>query len=115
MQLKSFIHKLKTNPKTISFTETMQVIDTNFNFIPTAFVNGEINNNAGENNGSCKLFAFAIHQNLTKDETLSCFGEYYFNDVLQDVHGNGHQNIRNFIKTGFEGLVFKNKPINLKS
>ena len=113
MQLKSFIHKLKTNPKTISFTETMQVIDTHFSFVPTAFVNGEINNNAGENNGSCKLFVFAIHQNLTKEETLFCFGEHY-KSVLEDINGNSHQNIRNFMKTGFDGLSFGRKVLTSK-
>ena len=110
MTTQNFINKLKTNPTTIAFAETMQIIEDNYNFIPTAFTNGEIKNKAGENSGSCKLFAFAILQQLTKEETLFCFGEHYKN-VLEDVHGTSHQNIRNFMKTSFDGLSFENEVL----
>lgn len=113
MIIQEFITKLKVNPTAITFAEIMQVIDDNYNFTPTTFTNGNIKNNAGENSGSCKLFAFAKHQKLRKEETLFCFGEHYKN-VLEDEHGTSHQNIRNFIKTGFEGLSFENKALTLK-
>ena len=102
MKLEEFKSKLKNSPQEIDFSETIEVIETNYNFTPTAFKNGEIYNAAGENSGSCKVFAFAQIQEFSKEETLACFGKYYFKDVLQDPEGNGHQNIRNFIKTGFE-------------
>ena len=89
----------------------MEVIDTNFEFAPTAFTNGALQNAAGQNSGSCKLFAFAKKQGFTKEQTLACFGDYYFEEILKDVNGNGHQNIRNFMKTGFEGLSFKEEPL----
>ncbi|MFK8060766.1 MAG: HopJ type III effector protein [Polaribacter sp.] len=113
MQLENFKTKLKANPKSIIFAETMQIIEDNYNFTPTAFTNGEVKNKAGENSGSCKLFAFAVHQQLTKDETLFCFGEHYQN-VLEDANGTSHQNIRNFMKTGFKGLSFENNALALK-
>jgi hypothetical protein len=113
MTIFEFKKKLYTNPTEVSFTETMQVIKDNYSFSATAFTNGNINNKAGENSGSCKIFAFAIHQQLTKEETLFCFAEHY-QSVLNDEHGNAHQNIRNFIKTGFESLSFKNEPLQLK-
>ena len=113
MQLEEFKIKLKSNPKSILFAETMQVIEDNYDFIPTAFKNGEIKNKALENSGSCKLFAFAVHQQLTKEETLYCFGEHYKN-VLEDESGTSHQNIRNFMKTGFEDLSFENEALELK-
>ena len=113
MTIQNFIQKLKTTPSQITFVETMQVIEDNYNYTPTAFTNGAIKNNAGENSGSCKLFAFAIHQQFTKEETLSCFGEHY-QSVLNDISGTSHQNIRNFMKTGFETLSFKNKTLELK-
>lgn len=106
MDIQQFIDKLKTTPNKISFSETMKVIDDNYNFTPTAFKNGVITNEASQNNGSCKLFAFAKLQNFTKQETLFCFGEHYQN-VLNDENGTSHQNIRNFMKTGFEGLFFE--------
>ena len=105
MTIQEFKNTLQTDPSSIVFTETMQLIDDNYNFTPTSFTNGELQNKEGENSGSCKLFAFAILNELTKEETLACFGEHYQN-VLEDSEGNGHQNIRNFIKTGFNGLVF---------
>lgn len=113
MTVQQFKTKLKSNPKSIQFAETMQVIKDNYNFTPTAFTNGNIKNEAGENSGSCKLFAFALHQQLTKEETLFCFGEHYQN-VLEDENGTSHQNIRNFMKIGFEGLSFNNEALQIK-
>ena len=107
MTIETFKNKLKQSPKAIEFSETMAIIEANYNFTPTAFKNGELYNKAGQNSGSCKLFSFAKQQELTKDETLACFGKFYFDEVLKDPNGTGHQNIRNFIKTGFEGLVFE--------
>lgn len=114
MNLESFKKKLKEDPTTIVFTETMSVIEENYKFKPTAFKNGTLENAEGQNSGSCKLFAFAKAQGLSKDETLACFGQYYFDDVLKDPNGTGHQNIRNFMNTGFDGLSFKGNPLTKK-
>jgi hypothetical protein len=81
-------------------------------FSPTAFENG-ILHNAGENSGSCKLFAFAEMQNLSEAATLSCFGAYYQEDVLGDLDGTNHQNIRNFMKTGWD-VAFYGEALELK-
>ena len=113
MTINDFKIKLKENSKAILFAETMQIIEEFYNFTPTTFTNGKLKNNAGENSGSCKLFAFAIHQKLTKEETLFCFGEHY-QSVLGDKNGNGHQNIRNFMKNGFNGLSFDGGTLELK-
>ncbi|WP_116039600.1 HopJ type III effector protein [Seonamhaeicola aphaedonensis] len=114
MDIDEFKNKLRSNPEKIAFSETMDVIELNYDFIPTAFKNGPLENAKGQNSGSCKLFAFAKMQNLTKEETLTCFGEHYFTDVLKDPNGTGHQNIRNFMKTGFEGLFFDKDPLKTK-
>lgn len=113
MTIQEFYTKLKANPTAITFSETMKVIENNYNFTPTTFTNGNITNLAGSNSGSCKLFAFAKAQKLTQEETLFCFGEHYQN-VLENAAGNSHQNIRNFMKTGFEGLSFEGKVLSLK-
>jgi hypothetical protein len=47
-----------------SFPETIAYIDENYTFTPTTFKNGNQINNAGENNGSCKIFAFSQLNNL---------------------------------------------------
>ena len=113
MQLQNFKTKLNENPTTIKFAETMQVIEDHYNFTPAAFRNGDLKNKMNENSGSCKLFAFSILQKLTKSATLACFGEHYKN-VLEDESGASHQNIRNFIQSGFEGLTFEKNVLTPK-
>ena len=114
MNLNSFLEKLKQTPQNITFTETIAVIEENYNFSPTAFENGLQHNAAGENSGSCKLFAFAEMQNLSEAATLSCFGGYYYEEVLGDPEGTSHQNIRNFMKTGWDGIAFYGEALIAK-
>ena len=111
MTIKEFVTKLKENPKQLIFSETMSVIENNYVFTPTAFKNSDLQNSNAENLGSCKVFSFALKQKLTKEETLACFGQYYFIDVLENPNGTDHQNIRNFMNTGFEGLVFEDETL----
>jgi hypothetical protein len=54
-------------------------------------------------------------QNLSQAETLACFGAYYFEDVLGDPEGTNHQNIRNFIKSGWDGIKFEGEALVLKA
>ena len=115
MSTSSFLEKLKQTPNTITFPETIAVIEENYDFTPTTFENGTQHNAAGENSGSCKLFAFAKLQNLSHAETLACFGAYYFEEVLGDPEGTNHQNIRNFIKSGWDGIRFEGSALTLKS
>jgi len=109
--MKQFLQALATAPDSIVFSDTVAVIDTNYDFTPTAFKNGELQNEAGQNNGSCKLFSFAKLHNLTQQQTLHCFGAYYRNDVLKNPQGTDHQNIRNFIKYGWDGVVFQGNAL----
>ena len=112
--MENFLNKVKSNPELLTFQETIEVLESNYNFTPTAFKNGNQINNAGENNGSCKIFAFAkIHQ-LEKDQTLALFGSYYFDDVLKNPDGNDHQNIRNFMIFGWDGISFEGEALELK-
>ena len=75
MIINAFITKLNTTPDTIQFGDTIAVIDSHYEFTPSAFQNGTIKNEAGQNSGSCKLFSFAKLQKLTKAQTLACFGD----------------------------------------
>jgi hypothetical protein len=115
MSIASFLEKLKQTPTSITFPETIAVIEENYDFAPTTFENGTQHNAAGENSGSCKLFAFAKLQNLSQAATLACFGAYYFEEVLGDKKGTNHQNIRNFMKLGWDGIQFEREPLTLKS
>ena len=114
MTINTFLDKLEQTPTAITFAETIAVIEENYNFTPTAFKNGEQHNDSGENSGSCKLFAFALLQKLSQEEALACFGAYYFEEVLGDPNGSNHQNIRNFMKTGWDGILFEGEALELK-
>ena len=115
MSITTFLEKLKQAPNDISFAETIAVIDENYDFNPTPFFNGTQHIAAGENSGSCKIFAFAQLQNLLQPETLACFGAYYFEEVLGNPEGTNHQNIRNFITTGWHGIQFEGEALTLKA
>jgi hypothetical protein len=114
MSITFFLEKLKQTPNTITFPETISVIEENYHFTPTTFTNGTQHNEAGTNSGSCKIFAFAQLQNLSQEETLACFGAFYFEEVLGEPFGTNHQNIRNFMKLGWDGLRFENEALILK-
>lgn len=113
MKIEVFLQKLKQTPNSITFPETIAVIDENYDFTPMAFDNGTQHNAAGENSGSCKLFTFAQLHNLNIQETLACFGAFYFEDVLENPEGTNHQNIRNFMKTGWNGIQFEGQALKL--
>ena len=115
MTIDTFLQKLRTAPKTIAFSETIAAIEANYTFTPTAFQNGVQFNASGENSGSCKIFAFALLQNLSEAATLACFGAYYFSDVVNNPNGTDHQNIRNFIKTGWNGVRFEGQALETKT
>lgn len=101
--IETFLQKLDTDPDNILFEDTMALIDSMYDFKPTAFSNGDQRNAVGENSGSCKLFNFAKLNNLSEQQTLACFGQYY-RDVLEDPEGDSHQNIRQFIINGWSGF-----------
>ncbi|WP_319379681.1 HopJ type III effector protein [Thiomicrorhabdus sp.] len=98
------IAALKDAP--VDFKTVMQVIDSEYEFAPTAFKNGETFNEAGSNNGSCKVFAFGELHQLSEQQTLNAFGDFYCQDVLQHPENEDHQNIRNFMSYGWKGIEF---------
>ncbi|MCG8671258.1 MAG: HopJ type III effector protein [Pseudomonadales bacterium] len=114
MSLQELLKLIQDSPSSVQFNDVISVIDNEYSFTPTAFTNGETENEAGQNNGSCKVFAFGQMNKLTVDQTLSCFGDYYRKDVLENANGDDHQNIRNFIKTGWEGIKFSGTALAAK-
>lgn len=114
MTLNAFLDKLKQTPNDIEFADTMTVIDTHYQFTPIQFTNGHTLNKAGENNGSCKIFAFGQFNSLPEQQTLACFGAYYRNDVVQHPEGNDHQNIRQFMTSGWQDINFEGQALIIK-
>lgn len=109
MTLSQLIEKLNQDP--VEFNDVMAVIDENYTFTPTRFVNGEQVNEENTNNGSCKVLAFGQLNQLSEQATLNAFGRFYSEEVLQDPEGDSHRNIRNFMKTGWRGVSFDQFPL----
>lgn len=114
MTLNEFLLKLDQTPEQIEFNETIEVIETHYDFTPAQFTNGETVNEANQNNGSCKIFAFGLLNSLTEQQTLACFGRYYREDVLEHPENDDHQNIRNFIKSGWDGIHYNSAALLAK-
>lgn len=114
MHIAAFLENLNTQTESITFSDTMAVIEANYEFTPTAFSNGDTENAADTNNGSCKIFAFGLLNNLDEAHTLACFGDYYRKDVLENPEGSDHQNIRNFITSGWAGIEFSGEALSNK-
>ena len=110
MSLSAFVEKLKNTPDDVSFSETMDIIAKHYEYRPSRFINGcdenRVINEAGSNEGSCKIFAFGLLNKLSEQETLACFGDYYRIDVLQHPEYTDHGNIRQFMKHGWAGIHF---------
>lgn len=115
MTLEMFLARLHKEPLAIEFAETLNIINAYYTYTPTAFSNGALVNEAGSNEGSCKIFAFARLNGLTEAQTLACFGKYYREDVLGNPEGVDHQNIRNFIQHGWKGIEFEDEALTAKS
>lgn len=106
--------QLENAPQEIQFKDVISFIDEHYDFTPTKFTNGNTVNEANQNNGSCKIFSFAKLNDLSKEETLNLFGEFYREDVLKNPEGTDHQNIRNFIESGWEGISFEGNALSRK-
>ena len=110
----TLVEKIQHSPASITFSEVIAHIDAHYDFTPTRFTNGTAVNEAGQNNGSCKIFSFAKLHGLTQDQALALFGDYYRSDVLGNPEGTDHQNIRNFIQSGWEGILFEGEALREK-
>jgi hypothetical protein len=89
------------------FEDVMEMIDTHYESQLLEFKNGDIVNKQGENEGSAKILSYAALSNLDKETTLKLWGQYY-REVKNDPDGDSHQNIRNFMKYGWDGVPFEN-------
>lgn len=109
--INELLQKIKSDSTSVVFSEVIDAIDNSYTFKPTSFKNGETVNEKNQNNGSCKVFAFGKLHDLSKDETLNLFGTYYRKDVLENPEKDDHQNIRNFIKSGWDGVAFNGEAL----
>lgn len=115
MDFDQLLRSLKENPNEIEYDAVMALIDELYEFTPVDFTNGDLRNKAGQNLGSCKIFAFAKLVRLSEQQTLNCFGSYYREDVLKYPNNMDHPNIRGFIDTGWQGVRFEGAPLKMKA
>jgi hypothetical protein len=115
MTIDELLTQIKTQAETVNFEDVIDCIDEYFDYTPTHFTNGKghdmVINQPGTNEGSCKIFAFATTQGLSKAETLACFGKYYREDVLQNPEASDHANIRTFMRYGWDGIRFEQSAL----
>lgn len=115
LNTETLLEQVKSSPDQIQFKDVITVIENEYDFTPTAFSNGKQINGVNENNGSCKIFAFAQLHSLDTAQTLHLFGHFYRVDVLENPEGTDHQNIREFMNTGWDGVAFNTAPLVKKT
>ena len=101
------------NNKEIKFSDVLQFIEAHYTHTPAAFKNGEQLNAATENQGSAKVLRFAQLNKLSETDTLRLFAEHY-DDVVATPNAVNHQNIRQFMQSGWEGVRFESEALNEK-
>ncbi|MFD0353141.1 HopJ type III effector protein [Streptomyces sp. NPDC127110] len=92
------------------FADTLAFVAAHYDYQPQAFRNGELENAAGENEGSCKTLGLALLEGLTDEEALLAFGEHY-RKVLATPDDTDHGNIRNLLAHGLAGVSFAGEPL----
>ena len=95
------------------FADVIAFIEARYQHTPTAFQNGAQFNAATENQGSAKVFSFAQLEGLNQADTLSLFAEHYAS-VLATPEGTDHQNIRQFMQNGWNGIKFEGDALTAK-
>ena len=95
------------------FTDVLDYIETRYTHTPTAFQNGKQHNAATENQGSAKVFSFAQLNGLDQQQTLALFAEHYAS-VLATPEATDHQNIRQFMLNGWDGIQFEGQALTAK-
>ncbi|HLA29554.1 MAG TPA: HopJ type III effector protein [Pseudomonas sp.] len=96
-----------------TFAETLAFIAEHYDYQPSAFNNGPVENAAGQNEGSCKTLGLALLEELSLEETLLCFGEHY-RSVLATPDGDDHGNIRALMDSGLGAVRFAAPALSRK-
>jgi hypothetical protein len=96
------------------FETTLAFIEQHYNFTPSAFNNGGVENGIEQNQGSCKIFALAELLNLTQQQALACFGQHY-RDIVATPSVDNHHNLRRVLKEGLAEIRFDHFPLELKT
>lgn len=111
MMIQQLLEQLDS--KTVQFKDILAYIEEHYTYTASAFQNGAQYNAAHENQGSARVLSFARLEGLPKEDTLKLFAEHY-EAVLDTPDGVDHQNIRQFMQHGWEGVKFENPILTKK-
>lgn len=98
----------------VEFSIVIAWINQHYDYLPQIFSNGGVSNAAGQNEGACRVFAFAQLVGLSEQDTLLCFAEHY-TSVIATPHAGDHANIRAFSISGWQGVKFEKPALTKKS
>ena len=113
MTTEQYLEQLKSGGE-MKFSDFTDFIDNEYNFIATAFTNGDLANKEEENQGSAKVFCFGSMHELSEHEVLRCFGEHYHSVLDSLASGTSHLNIRNFMRLGWQGVSIDDSALSKK-
>ncbi|MEK1906509.1 MAG: HopJ type III effector protein [Pseudomonas sp.] len=111
-QLQDFRARLHSD--SFLFAETLAFVAAHYDYQPSAFSNGNVENASGQNEGSCKTLGLALLEGFSLEEALRAFGEHY-RSVLADPDGSDHGNIRALQDTGLTGVRFAQPSLARKA
>lgn len=101
------------------FEDVTAYVNAHYDYTPTRFSNGlgadPVVNEAGKNEGSCRVFALARLAGLSEADTMQLFGRFYRVDVLQHPEGSDHANIRRFLQDGWAGIRFDGEALRARA
>lgn len=95
----------------LNFSQVLAFIEQHYHYTPQKFVNGYVHSQAGDNEGSAKVFGFAKLHELNQLDTLKLFAEHY-RSVLATPQGTDHANIRNFQQFGWQAFLMEHNPLS---
>lgn len=97
----------------LKFSDVLTYIEQKYHYQARAFRNGTLHNQQHENQGSAKILSFAQLEGLNEQDTLALFAEHY-QYVLTHPEGTEHQNIRQFMQHGWQGIYFETLALSKK-
>lgn len=86
----------------ITYQQTIDFIDKHYCYFAVPFKCGDITYEPNVKTGAAKIFSFGLMTQMTKDQTLRLFGEYYRDLKPTD----DRPNVKNFIDYGWNGISF---------
>mmetsp|Transcript_20097 Transcript_20097/g.40238 ORF Transcript_20097/g.40238 Transcript_20097/m.40238 type:complete len:208 (+) Transcript_20097:51-674(+) len=102
-----FLQNVEMNPEGFTFNEFIEMVEGCYETGLIEWSNGSQKNPPGTNEGSAHVLSLAALADLPKEKALLLWAEHY-RDVLATPDGDDHQNIRQFMEKGWDGVDFSN-------